>query len=71
MENMDIDYAKEVSGRCHRCNIRYIWKKGKPKLKDAICPNCGQSRLRATTHLFKGPSYRLPGGLPNRKKVEK
>lgn len=63
---LEIDYKKEVSGRCHKCNIRYIWKKNKPKLKDAVCPNCGMTKLKATTHMFKGKSIRLETGLPTR-----
>lgn len=67
MNDNDLDYTKEVSGRCHYCNIRYIWKKNHPKLKDAICPNCGTHPLKQTTHIFKGKTYKLSGGLPTRK----
>ena len=47
------DYTTERSGRCHKCNIRYIWPAKEGMLKDAYCPKCGE-RLRQTTHLFKG-----------------
>lgn len=46
----------ETSGRCWKCQIRYIWK-GKPRLKDAYCPGCG-AKLRPTTHLFTGTTSR-------------
>jgi hypothetical protein len=71
--NMDmlINYDKETSGRCHRCNIRYIWKRNTPKLKDAVCPNCGCTKLKQTTHLFKGKSIRLLGGLPTMRRRSK
>jgi hypothetical protein len=66
MENKDNlihDYAHELSGRCHKCNIRFIWDRrgrdGRPKrLKDARCPRC-RGPLHPTTHLFKaGPTVR-------------
>ena len=44
--------GRQTSGRCWKCNVRYIWQ-GAPRLKDAHCPKCGRE-LRATTHLFKG-----------------
>jgi len=69
MGTNDLDYSKEVSGRCRVCNIRYIWKKNHPKLKDAVCPNCGRPTLRATTHQFKGKTYKISGGLPCQKVV--
>lgn len=67
MDN-ELNYRTDVSGRCHKCNIRYIWKKNHPKLKDAVCPNCGRTPLKQTTHLFKGRTIKLDGGLPTRRK---
>jgi uncharacterized paraquat-inducible protein A len=49
---MPSDYPSHTSGRCWKCNIRYVWK-GKPRLKNAYCPKCGL-KLKATTHQFKG-----------------
>jgi uncharacterized paraquat-inducible protein A len=40
---------RNVSGRCHRCNIRYVWQPP-PLLRDAYCPRCS-SKLQQTTHL--------------------
>ena len=42
----------ETSGRCRRCEIRFVWK-GKPLLKHAICPYCA-SPLYLTTHRWQG-----------------
>lgn len=53
----ELDYRRDVSGRCRSCNIRFIWGKGMPRLKDAACPYCG-SPLYLTTHLFKGKTER-------------
>lgn len=58
-----VNYGKETSGRCRRCNVRYLWP-GKPRLKDAYCPNCGY-KLSATTHMFKA------GPTVNRKPITK
>ncbi|KKN72368.1 hypothetical protein LCGC14_0411950 [marine sediment metagenome] len=66
--DIELDYKTEVSGRCHRCNIRYIWKKNHPKLKDAIYPNCGMEQLHQTIRLFKGKSIRVNGGLPTQRR---
>ena len=46
------DFPGYTSGRCWKCNVRFIWK-GKPRLKDAYCRWC-ESKLKATTHQFKG-----------------
>ena len=43
---------RETTGRCHKCEIRFVWE-GKPLLKHAACPYCGRP-LRLTTHLWKG-----------------
>ncbi len=57
------DYRHDITGRCRKCNIRYVWDKrgrdGRPKrLNDAACPEC-KTPLSMTTHLFKsGPSVR-------------
>lgn len=42
-----------VAGACHRCKNGYRWtaRKGR-RLKDAFCPNCGQS-LQQTWHHAK------------------
>ncbi len=49
---MPCDYPEGTGGRCHHCNVRYVWK-GAPRLKNAYCRWCG-GKLRQTTHLFKG-----------------
>lgn len=52
-------YGKQLSGRCHPCNSRFLWDKKLGKLKDMRCPFCN-SRLRLTTYQFKrGTNYRL------------
>jgi len=43
----------ETQGRCHECNIRFIWPARKPALKAALCPIC-RTQLKQTTYLFKG-----------------
>ncbi len=49
----------EVSGRCRKCNVRYVWQKRTGgTLKGKRCPRCSQ-QLRATTHLFKGQTADL------------
>ena len=40
------EYGRETTGRCHGCKIRFIWS-GRPRLKDAYCPDCGD-KLKAT-----------------------
>ncbi len=51
--------ARTISGRCHRCKIRFTWE-GKPRLKDAYCPYC-QAKLELTTHLWQGKTeHRRP-----------
>jgi len=52
------DYKREISGRCHNCNVRFIWPRRLGKLSEKKCPQCG-SRLRQTTHLFKGTTYQI------------
>jgi rRNA maturation endonuclease Nob1 len=59
---------RETTGRCHRCKIRFIWE-GKPRLKDAFCPDCG-SKLQQTTHLWKGRSDRRQP-MARKGKIEK
>ena len=62
-------YGRELTGRCHICNIRFIWPTKVTKLRDAYCPLCG-GKLRATTHEFKSgktirrnPNLRPPDGF--------
>jgi DNA-directed RNA polymerase subunit RPC12/RpoP len=52
------DYYKERTGRCTKCNIRFIWPQTYSNLKGMICPKCG-SRLAQTTHMFKGKTIRI------------
>jgi hypothetical protein len=52
------DYGKEISGRCRRCNCRFLWPARLGKLKNMTCLFCGAS-LGSTTHLFKGKTYRM------------
>jgi hypothetical protein len=47
---------REITGRCHRCLIRFTWV-GKPLLRNALCPYCS-SALQQTTHLWKGKNER-------------
>ncbi|HEC62076.1 MAG TPA: hypothetical protein ENI27_07465 [bacterium] len=56
-QTSELHNRNQTTGRCHPCNARYIWQKGRPKLRDAFCPVCG-SKLQATTHLFtSGPTF--------------
>lgn len=48
----------ECSGRCHRCDIRFIWARKLGKLSELICPFCFE-HLKPTTHLFKGETMYL------------
>jgi DNA-directed RNA polymerase subunit RPC12/RpoP len=49
---------RQMSGRCFKCNTRYIWDKRLGGYKEIKCPDCGAT-LHRTTHLFKGDTYRL------------
>lgn len=51
-------YGNEVSGRCRKCNIRFIWPRRYGKLSDMNCPQCGIP-LRGTTYLFQGKTVEL------------
>ena len=50
---------KTTSGRCRKCNIRWVWEGYRVKLRDARCPNCGE-RIKATSYLFKGQTLVAP-----------
>jgi uncharacterized paraquat-inducible protein A len=39
--------------RCKPCKMAFAWPKGKPKLRDALCPRCGEP-LSQTTLLLQG-----------------
>jgi hypothetical protein len=52
------EYGKEMSGRCHKCNSRFLWARKLGKLKDMLCPFCNK-HLSGTTHLFNGDTYEL------------
>ena len=52
-----------TKGKCHRCNICWYWPKGKQKVKDTKCPDCGGS-LRPTVHYLKSAPWRP---LPTKK----
>ncbi len=62
------DYKKETTGRCHKCNSRFIWNKKLGKLSQMTCPFCPGFHLKLTTHQFKGDTYRLES--PYRKAVK-
>ena len=44
--NTSPDYPTERTGRCHKCNIRFIWPNSFGRLKDMTCPICGTAHLR-------------------------
>jgi hypothetical protein len=52
------DYPTERTGRCHTCNIRFIWPDKLGRLKDMSCPICGTA-LAHTTHMFKGRTVKI------------
>lgn len=52
------NYGKEISGRCHKCNSRFLWPRKLGKLEDMLCPFCN-IHLSLTTHMFKGDTYEL------------
>ncbi len=57
-ERISMDYKKETSGRCHKCEVRFVWPKSAHiLLKDAFCPRCGR-KLQLTTHMWKGDESR-------------
>ena len=56
--NTSPDYPTERTGRCHKCNIRFIWPNSFGRLKDMTCPICGTA-LAQTTHLFKGRTIKI------------
>lgn len=43
----------ETQGKCTTCKVRWLWQ-GRPRLKDALCPQCGK-KLDRTTHFLKWP----------------
>jgi len=46
-----------TQGKCNKCKVAYAWK-GKPKLRDAYCPICGEP-LKRTSYLLKYPRVDL------------
>lgn len=52
------DYPTERTGRCRKCNIRFIWNQKMGRLKDMTCPKCGRP-LQQTTHMFKGTTMKI------------
>jgi uncharacterized paraquat-inducible protein A len=52
------DYPKERTGRCRKCNIRFIWDKKLGSLKTMACPYC-ETQLSQTTHMFKGKTMKM------------
>ena len=52
------DYPTERTGRCRKCNIRFIWDKKLGRVKDMKCPVCGVP-LGQTTHMFKGRTVKI------------
>lgn len=64
---MDNTVKRKLTGRCPKCDVRYVWPAHKCRLRDAGCPKCG-TRLWATTHMFKrGPTREIecPKVLPD------
>lgn len=52
------EYRKEIQGKCIKCRIRWIWRRGGiAKLKNAHCPICGDKLLR-TSYRLKWPVKR-------------
>lgn len=52
---MSIDHllhgrGEQTQGRCRPCRIRFVWR-GKPLLRDALCPRCKQPLARTTHEL--------------------
>lgn len=43
---------RKTTGRCYGCKVRFVWN-GKPLLKNALCPRCGEP-LHLTTHIWSG-----------------
>lgn len=43
---------RETQGRCHVCQIRYVWPSKKGPLRGAHCEACG-AELRQTVHYVK------------------
>ena len=39
-----------TQGKCSDCKIRWIWN-GKPLVREARCPECGESLERTSHHL--------------------
>lgn len=62
------DYPSERTGRCRKCNIRFIWDKKLGSLKEMQCPHC-QTPLSQTTHLFKGETQKLSSPYTDEEKI--
>ena len=61
--------SKYTKGRCHKCNVAWYWTKGRWKLKDTRCPQCG-GELRTTTHYFASCPWRpLPAEITTERKA--
>jgi PHP family Zn ribbon phosphoesterase len=52
------NHPDERTGRCHKCNVRYIWPTKLARLTEMTCPTCG-GPMSHTTHLFKGRTARI------------
>lgn len=50
-----------TQGRCHTCQLRYVWPSSKGPLRGSYCERCG-SELRQTVHYVKNKTVQLPHG---------
>lgn len=50
--------SKVVKGRCVRCNRAYVWPRGKLRLYEARCPECGGALRTTVWYLRSAPWYR-------------
>jgi hypothetical protein len=53
--------VRSTQGRCHVCQLRYVWPLKKGLLRGAHCERCG-SELRQTNHLCRNRTVFLPEG---------
>lgn len=47
----------KTKGRCRQCKIVWWWRRGKRRLTDTQCPQCG-GRLKPTTYQTKSAIWR-------------
>ena len=51
-----------TQGKCLKCRVHYVWKRGRILVKEAFCPLCGD-KLRATTRVSRWPREEIPRPL--------